>query len=217
MPHKLVLTTAILMVGIPLAGCGGETVTPIPTTVVLPTIDPSTTVNLTQTVTSEDGVLTVHYPEGWFIRQGISQVVLANDEANFEPGTTPDANEAAISVLGIDADLFPPAADGRSILNILHQFTGQAAVRDMTFGEPEEFTVNGRDTASITGTSETMEEIVMVTQDGDNYIVAILASPVGMSEQHRPVVRAILGSATYRPEVMMSPTQEANAAETPES
>jgi hypothetical protein len=208
--------TALLVI-FALAACDTAAPATTPATGIVPTAVETGgndgTDELTQTATSEDGSLTVRYPTGWFVNAGINQITLANNDAMLssfnDPSATPETDQIAISIVAAFANQLPPGADGQpmNIREVLDQLGEQMRGQEnVIVGGTEEFTINGRNAASVTGTQDNRDVLLTVAQTEEgHYVIVALTGLTGVGGQYRQLARSIAASATVNPDMETAP------------
>ena len=192
-----------------LAACGGDD-NNASTNTTSPTNE-TTTVTLPQSITSTDsagGVLTVSYPEGWEAQEFGGSITLGNSAAVFSADAPTIASGQVVgSVLALPREMLTVLGLGENptatevLANMMNTTLTEDPEAQYTVGEPESFTVNGKEVVMQTGTATdangTSDVAFAIINSGTSYVLMSVLAPQGELSNYDTQIRAIAGSVEY--------------------
>jgi hypothetical protein len=174
-------------------------------------IEDDAEIRLTETISVENeftGNLTMYYPKGWVVRDASGLIYLDNSESaldRVEADEAPMVGDVGGFAVGVPAEAISSfvADDDRSVADILNAMTERLSGEEFTFelGEIEEFTVNGRNGAIVTGTGtdngNTVDVLFAGVFEGEDFIILVMRSNVGEMGQYIEIAKAMVGAAEF--------------------
>jgi hypothetical protein len=169
-----------------------------------------TGLDLPQSTTSDDGTLTVSYPNGWFARsgEGGNTVVISNTEglASTADMEAIESGQAIMMVTTIPREVFEESNVGLNDMarTISDDFAAAIGSSGATFGDPAEGELNGFPSVTLTGSVTHNEQpsdlhIILVDREEDNVILQlVLLAANGESEQFEGTAQEVAGSVTLQ-------------------
>lgn len=192
-----------------LAACGGDDGPQEPEAANGDPVDapPVVSGDLSQSITSTDGSITVSYPADWAAEAQPGQVSLFNSQDLMDnpPGETIGEGQLVGSVaatplqgaveLGLDA--------GASPLEVLEVLYGPVEDPNLTIQEPQSFETNGLQAASIFGSfameGQAADTLVIIVRTDTGYGILNFIGATGSIQVYEATAREIAGSVQFAP------------------
>jgi hypothetical protein len=188
-----------------LAGCAGAAPTDTPPPTAAATATASTAVEvtadavsitddpleLTQTITTQNGQVTLDYPVGWEANEIGPSLILNNGSDDLSGGAI------IVNVGVVPAELLPEAETPLDVINTSAVGQGGQLEAGSTFYADAKDAAIRR--GSITLEDQTADLLVIVVQDGAVYGTLNVLSAPGTAAEVEPLARAIAASFRYRP------------------
>lgn len=186
--------------------------------------------NLPQTITSNDGRLTMNYPEGWTATSQFGSTINFASSAELTDSDDMNSVPAGQVMVIADANSMENMPD-MSLTELASMMSTSIAGENGSLGEPTEFDLNGKQAVSLTGRitpqdAEVGAYILLVEDTANNVILSFVAAAApGEEGNHVDTVRAMASSATFtaaaeateEADTDVDATEEADAEATPES
>lgn len=166
----------------------------------------SESVNLSQTLTYDDGMdstVSVDYPEGWSATEENGSGSFASSEELLEQAASSDlpdvaSGEVVAVSLALPSDMasmFMEEGTDPSPASLANSFVSDIVSEGDEIGEVEETTINDQAAAVVQGTTENISIVLVTIELGDgNYALVFGATAEGEGDDIRATIEAMAGS-----------------------